>query len=135
MLQHYDGENFNYSSDFITKIEELFPESRPVGLSNTVSGWQLAVDVYENAANLVFVAEIAGIRHQDINITVTETSVNFSGHRNPTCSKSRGFYHRMEIPTGHFSRRFSLPVKVIPNQGLAKVVDGMLYLILPKQQF
>jgi HSP20 family protein len=134
MFHAHDKEVFNFTDDFINKIEELFAESQEAAFPNLHSGWRLAVDVYEHTDSLLFVAEVAGIRRQDISVTVTERSVNFSGYRNPTCSKIQGFYHRMEIPTGHFCRKFSLPVNVEPDQGQAKVIDGMLYLLLPKKK-
>ena len=133
MFEVYRVTPSDFPDDILIKIHEYFQEGHEVVLPNVASGWRLAVDVYENQDNLVFVAEIAGVRHNDIKIIVTETTVHFTGHRGPTCSKSRGFYHRMEIPTGKFSRKFALPVMVYPNKGQAKVIDGMLYLLLPKQ--
>jgi HSP20 family protein len=134
MFHAHDKEACSFPSDFVIKIEELFAASQEVAFPNLFSGWHLAVDVYENPDSLIFVAEVAGIRRRDISVTVTERSVNFSGYRDPTCAKIQGFYHRMEIPTGQFSRKFSLPVSIDPGQGQAKVIDGMLYLLLPKKK-
>lgn len=123
----------DFSTDLYEKIQIMLDSGFDLKLPSNVHGWKIPVDVYENTENLVFVADVAGIKHNALTITVNETSVQLVGYRSPTCWQTPGFYHRMEIPTGHFNRSFRLPIKIWPDKGLAKIIDGMLYLILPKQ--
>lgn len=134
MLNPFHTVNIDLAADLFVKIQHLMEEGSDLKLPSSFSGWKLNVDVYENQENIVFVAEAAGIKQDSIKIVVDENTVRFTGYRGPTCWRTSGFYHRMEIPTGNFNRVFKLPMKVYPRQGQAKIVDGMLYLILPKQE-
>lgn len=125
---------FDFSSNFYVKIQNLLDSGFDLKLPSTTHGWKIPVDVYENADNLVFVADVAGVKQDALKLVVNDSSVQFTGYRGPTCWKTPGFYHRMEIPTGHFNRSFHLPMKVWAERGQAKIVDGMLYLVLPKQE-
>ncbi len=132
MLNSLHCVHMDFAADFYLKIQSILENSSELNLPHTFQGWKLAVDIYENHENIIFVAEVAGIKEDAMKIMVNPTTVHFSGYRGPTCQHSPGFYHRMEIPTGHFSRIFSLPLKVRAEKGQAKMADGMLYLILPK---
>jgi HSP20 family molecular chaperone IbpA len=125
----------DFSTDFYVKIQSLLESGINMELDCSCMGWKLAVDMVENQEQIIFIAEVAGVKPETIKLMVNENKVQFSGFRSPTCFQSQGFYHRMEIPTGHFYRTFNLPAKVCPQKGRAKIIDGMLYLVLPKQAY
>ena len=134
MSNHLQAIVFDFTADFYIKIQHILDNSIDMKLPSTSRGWKIPVDVYENADNLVFVVDVAGVKRDALQLTINEASVQFVGYRGPTCWQTPGFYHRMEIPTGHFNRTFRLPLKIWPEKGRAKIVDGMLYLVLPKQE-
>jgi HSP20 family molecular chaperone IbpA len=125
----------DFSTDFYVKIQSLLDSGVNMELDCSCMGWKLAVDVVENQEQIIFIAEVAGVKPETIKLIVNENKVQFSGFRSPTCLQSQGFYHRMEIPTGHFCRTLNLPAQVCPQKGQAKITDGILYLILPKQVY
>jgi HSP20 family molecular chaperone IbpA len=122
-------------ADFYVKIQSLLESGVNMELDCSCMGWKLAVDVVETREQIIFIAEVAGVKPETIKLMVNENKVQFSGFRGPTCFQSQGFYHRIEIPTGHFYRTLNLPAKVCPQKGQAKIINGMLYLILPKQMY
>ena len=121
------------STETLIRIQQSLEESYRLGPMGEAGGWHLLVDVYETRTSLIFVAEVAGVRREDLKISVSANFVRFSGTRRPTCSRTQGFYHRMEIASGPFVRSFKLPINVWPDKSKASIHNGMLYLILQKQ--
>jgi HSP20 family protein len=97
------------------------------------SGWSPSVDIYENAESVVLVAEVAGLTRHDVRVLVDEQVVRIYGHRHPTCCNPGARYHRMEISSGGFVRSFRIEVPFVAGRVSARFEDGMLYVVLPKQ--
>ncbi len=92
------------------------------------------VDVYETDDAFVVRAEIAGVRPEDIGVTVEpeQRAVEIFGRReNPAAGEARRFYN-MEIETGQFYRRIILPGDFDGDGVTAKYSDGFLIVRLPK---
>lgn len=97
------------------------------------SGWSPAVDIYETAEAVVLVAEVAGLTRHDVRVLVDGQVVRIYGHRHPTCCNPGARYHRMEISSGGFVRSFRIEVPFVAGRVSARFEDGMLYVVLPKQ--
>ena len=96
------------------------------------SAWSPAVDIFETADSVVLVAETAGVRRKDLRIIIDGEIVRIYGHREPTCCKGGGRYHRMEIDSGSFVRSFRIAVPFETKKVRAQMEDGLLYVVLPK---
>ena len=91
-----------------------------------------AVDVVENEQGFELVAEVPGLKKEDVKIAVERRTLTLSGER-----KHYGFPDgtkiiRHETQTDPFSRAFELPEEVDGNQISAELTNGILRVRLPR---
>jgi HSP20 family protein len=93
-----------------------------------------ASDVYETAESVVVLVEIAGVKADEIDISVEGKNLLVRGERADRQRHLTRLYHQMEICCGIFERRVVLPSEVDPQQASATYSDGILAIVLPKEQ-
>lgn len=93
--------------------------------------WAPAVDVYEVDGALVLKAELAGLKREDIDVTVENQTLTIRGERKLDAEIKQDNVHRVERAFGGFSRSFSLAPKVDASQIKADYKDGVLSIRLP----
>jgi HSP20 family protein len=79
-------------------------------------------------------AELAGIKAQDLEITITGDNLAIAGERKIPAEKESAKYHRREREAGKFSRIITLPGQINTDKVEASCVDGILTVILPKAE-
>lgn len=95
---------------------------------------QLAVDVYQTKDNVVIKAPIAGVKADDIDISVSEDVVTLRGERVEEKEVDREHYYVQECYWGSFSRSVILPTSTIAEKAQASLKDGVLTITIPKVQ-
>lgn len=95
--------------------------------------WQPDVDVYETDANIVVRAEIAGVRSQDLSVSVDGQILRIHGVRPAPEGPDVTRLHQMEIASGPFERRVSISMSFDKERVSAHVGDGFLTVTLPKR--
>jgi HSP20 family protein len=95
---------------------------------------QLSLDVYETPTELVIVAPVAGVRMQDINVSVTEDILTISGERHLEFTIPDDDYLIQECFWGNFSRSIVLPSTVDPSKVNAAYKNGILKITLPRTE-
>jgi len=93
---------------------------------------QLAVDVYETDGEVVIQSAIAGIRAEDLDISIENDVVAIRGKREKSSEKSTRNYFYQECYWGYFSREIILPAEVDPSRTEAGMKDGVLTIRIPK---
>lgn len=93
---------------------------------------QLAIDAYQTPAEVVIKAPIAGVRQEDLDVTITDEEVTIRGERHDAQSDSIENYLVQECYWGSFTRTYVLPVAVDSDKASAKLVDGILTIVIPK---
>ena len=96
--------------------------------------WQPAVNVYEDKDYLAIEAQLPGIDLNDIELSVKEQTLHLRGERKAETEKSKDGYHIQEAHYGTFSRNFSLPNTVNPDEAKATFDKGVLTITIPKQE-
>ena len=97
--------------------------------------WMPPVDIYEGADQaIVLKAELPGLRREDIDITVENTTLTIKGQRRQEDGVAEQQYHRVERRYGPFSRSFTLPNTVDASAVRAEYRDGVLTVTLPVRQ-
>jgi len=91
-----------------------------------------AVDIYETEDQVVIVAEIAGIRDQDLELEVEGSRCTLRGERRPAPQGEKREIRQVEIGLGPFQRELFLPAAVNPDAVETVYKDGMLQIALPK---
>ncbi|MES2225903.1 MAG: Hsp20/alpha crystallin family protein [Patescibacteria group bacterium] len=93
---------------------------------------QLPVDVYQTAGEIVIRTFIAGVRPDEINLSISRDMVVIDGARAERDSVSDSEYFIRELFWGSFSRTILLPQEVDVDASSATAKDGLLTLVLPK---
>jgi HSP20 family protein len=94
------------------------------------SVWEPPSDVFETEAAYIVRVEIAGMRDQEISVTLDGSLLLISGTRGDL--PGRRAFHQMEIRFGEFTVAASLPGPVAEESATATYDDGFLLVTLPK---
>ncbi|HSI20844.1 MAG TPA: Hsp20/alpha crystallin family protein [Verrucomicrobiae bacterium] len=93
---------------------------------------QLAIDVYQTPDNIVIKAPIAGVRQEDLEVSITDEQVSIKGERHDHQNETVEGYLVQECYWGSFSRTYQLPIAVDSDKAQARLVDGILTISIPK---
>ena len=91
-----------------------------------------AVDIYDEGENIVVKAMIAGVKPEDLDVSITRDMVTVRGTRHEEKEVSEDNYHQQELYWGSFSRTIMLPAEVDITESEAIEKHGLLILTLPK---
>lgn len=93
---------------------------------------ELAVDVYQTDSDIVIQAMIAGVKPDDMKVSITRDSITIRGKRRPPKHIPEDNYFYNELYWGSFSRKITLPEEIIAEESEAFEKHGLLMLKLPK---
>lgn len=93
---------------------------------------QLTIDMYQTKDNVMIKSTIAGVKPEDIDVTIANDMVTVRGERKRDFDASSEDYFYQECYWGSFSRSVVLPVDVDIENVSADLKDGILTVILPK---
>ena len=77
-------------------------------------------------------AMIAGVRPEDLNVSITREMVTLEGRRQKQTEVERDGYFMKELYWGAFARKILLPCEVEPSEAEAYEKSGLLTLRMPK---
>lgn len=100
------------------------PEEEPAG--------ELAVDVYQTPTHIVIKAMIAGVKPDDLDVSITRDMVTIRGKRERHTEGTAGDFFFQELYWGAFSRTIVLPQEVEIEEAEASEKHGLLIVRLPK---
>ncbi len=90
------------------------------------------VDIYETPEEVIVVAELPGVRKEDIKIEATEDTLEVRADVKREEEVREEDYYRRERYYKGFYRRIRLPTAVRPEGAKATYRDGVLKIRLPK---
>jgi HSP20 family protein len=93
---------------------------------------QLNIDMYQTKDNVIIKSTIAGVRPEDIDITVANDMVTIKGSRRKEEMVGTDDYFYQECYWGNFSRSVIIPVDIDSEEIEADLKDGILTVIIPK---
>lgn len=96
--------------------------------------WAPRVDISETDNQFQIVAEIPGIKREDVKISIEDGVLTMRGERKGEKEEKDRKLHRVERYYGAFSRSFSLPQHVDESHIDATFKDGLLTLKIPKTE-
>lgn len=102
--------------------------------NETQRTWMPPVDVRETDEAYLVAAELPGVSKEDVEITVENNVLTLRGERKWQAESNGESFHRVERSYGRFTRTFTLPRTVRPDDVEARFDDGVLYLTLPKAE-
>lgn len=100
--------------------------------TDTEQEGELTVDVYQTPDMIVIKSMIAGVRPEDLDISITRDVVTIRGKREEEkVARDEDFFTR-ELYWGSFARVISLPEEIDVDEAEAVEKHGLLILKLPK---
>jgi HSP20 family protein len=93
---------------------------------------QLSVDVYQTKDNIVIKSTIAGVKPEDIDISINNDMITIRGSRHQEFEIDKEDFFYQECYWGNFSRSIILPVEVKTEEIAAELENGVLIITLPK---
>ena len=93
---------------------------------------QLTVDVYQTPSEIIIKTMVAGVKPDDLDVSITRDSVTIRGKRNEDRTISSDEYFHRELYWGSFVRVIALPEEIDVDGAEAVEKHGMLVLHLPK---
>ncbi len=96
--------------------------------------WMPLVDVYEDHDQIVVKAEIPGVKKEDVTLSLTDDILTLKGERRHEKEEKRENYFRLETSYGTFQRTIQLPRAVKTDAVKAEYKDGILKIVLPKDE-
>ncbi|MFA4942343.1 MAG: Hsp20/alpha crystallin family protein [Patescibacteria group bacterium] len=101
-------------------------------LDDSVSDGQLLVDVYSTDKQIIVKAAMAGVKPEDLNISLHHDFLTIKGKREEEKKSQDPDYIYRECYWGSFSRSLVLPFEVDPKKIQAVLENGVLTIILEK---
>jgi HSP20 family protein len=116
------------------EMDRLFDRSLgPVfHTTGSLSRWAPALDVYQEKDEFTVVAELPGLRKEEIELSLNDGILTISGERKQ--EKKNEQTYRTERFYGRFHRSVTLPASVDGNKIKATYQDGVLKVVLPKAE-
>lgn len=93
---------------------------------------QLTIDVYQTDNDIVIKSTIAGVKPEDLDVSINNDMITIRGERKQDEQISTDNYYYQECYWGGFSRSVILPVDVLPEKIEASMKNGILTIRLPK---
>jgi HSP20 family protein len=107
-------------------------EEKQDWLEDESSEGQLTVDVYNTPDEIVVRAIVAGVRPDDLDISITRDMVTIRGKREEHKEVTDEDYFYRELYWGTFSRTILLPQEIEVEDAAASEKHGLLTIRLPK---
>jgi len=120
------------------RINRLFTESfgraRDANEEMSLCAWSPAVDIYEAENGIVLIAELPGIKKEDVSVEIKDNVLTIKGERHPQPEIGSENYYRRERCFGTFQRSFPLESRVEPGMIRANFKDGLLKIEIPRPE-
>lgn len=101
-----------------------WPEEEPEG--------ELSVDVYQTDSEIILQSMIAGVKPENLSVSITREMITLQGKRERPSDASGEDYFLRELYWGSFSRKVLLPAEVEPTESEAFEKNGLLTIRMPK---
>ena len=92
-----------------------------------------AVDIYEDAHQLLLKLEVPGIKQDDLDVRVENQTLTVKGERKFESNEKEENFHRIERRFGTFVRSFTLPTTVDTEKVQASFDAGVLSIEVTKR--
>ena len=118
--------------DFEDEEEDLEVEEKSDWINNAPEEGELTVDVYQNPNEIIIKSMVAGVKPEDLDVSITRDMVTIKGKRETERTVSDDDYFHRELYWGTFSRNIVLPQEIDVDGAEAIEKHGLLILRLPK---
>lgn len=93
---------------------------------------QLTVDVFQTSEEVIIQSTIAGVKPEDLDISITQDMVVIKGTRRKDFEAKEDNYYYRELYWGKFTRSILISEEIDADKAEATIKNGMLTIRLPK---
>jgi HSP20 family protein len=111
---------------------ELDESMRLPAVNPSLKAFVPAVDIYETDNAVVVEAPLAGMRPEDVQVSVEKGVLTLRGETKKEHEVEEKNYYRKEVRSGTFYREIALPAPVLDDKTAAEFKDGILRITCPK---
>jgi HSP20 family protein len=115
-------------------FEESFVPSSGAWRWPTEGDLPVLADMVESDDSIVISADLPGLKPEDVDISITDSTLTIKGEYKTEEEGERGDVHFRERRYGKFRRSFALPAGVDVDATEAEFEDGVLKVRLPKTE-
>lgn len=95
---------------------------------------ELTVDIYDKGEKIVIQSTVAGVKPEDLDVSITDDTVTIRGKRLRQEEVKEENYYYKELFWGSFSRSVILPEEIDQEAAEASLQHGLLTIRLPKKR-
>ncbi|HEY7502492.1 MAG TPA: Hsp20/alpha crystallin family protein [Gemmatimonadales bacterium] len=128
-------ENFQTLRRLNSVLDEAFanwPFQQESG--SITSSWYPACDVFEDKEAVKIVAELPGVKSEDVKLSLENNLLTIRGEKKQEAEERSERVHRYERSYGSFERAFVLPSTVDGDKISAQYQNGVLTILVPKAE-
>ncbi|MFI5271808.1 MAG: Hsp20/alpha crystallin family protein [Ktedonobacterales bacterium] len=115
--------------------DELLGQGRRFALLQQAADWRPAADIHETPDAVVVKLEVAGVREDQIEMTIYDNGLVVSGRREDDADHGDCVcYHEAQVHYGPFRAEFRLPFPVERDAASVAYEHGFLRIHLPKAE-
>jgi HSP20 family protein len=127
----YDYGPFSLMRRFSEEMDQFFHNAFGRSQGGSPTAWSPAVDVRERDGKIEVVAELPGIKKEDVRLEVRDEGLILEGEKHDEREETSQGIHRVERSYGHFYRMIPLPQGAQADQAKAEFKDGLLTVRIP----
>lgn len=98
------------------------------------ASWTPSVDITEDENSFRLLADIPGVKPDDIDVSMDNGVLTIKGERKTEEKTEKENFRRVERQYGMFYRRFTLPETANADKIEARSENGVLKITIPKQE-
>lgn len=98
------------------------------------ANFALAVDIWQDQENVYVESPLAGVNPENVSVSVENDVLTIEGKSEKKSEMEEKNYYRKEVRTGSFHRSVALPAAVDGSKAKAEYENGVLKVIIPKEE-
>jgi HSP20 family protein len=131
--RYLDGSQQQIERLYRQIMQDVLGQSQPSILQRSVT-WRPLADIHESVEMVTVKIELAGMREEDIEVTLYEDALVVSGERYDDHEHGENiYYHEAQIRYGPFRVEVFIPVAIDREAVEARYENGFLWVMLPRQ--
>ena len=120
--------------DIFNELLNTFNEAQTADEPREIMDFVPAVNTREASDAYYIEVDLPGVKKEDVDVSVDKNVLTISGKREVSNEIKEDDYYRVESAYGKFSRSFTLPENVDIEKIKASNEDGVLEIVIPKQE-
>jgi len=119
----------------LEEMDRMFGQmGQPLSVRSVPRGTFPAVNIYEQDNGVVLMAEMPGVKPEQLDLVVQGDSVTLKGQRQAEDLPNGDRFYRRERPVGMFTRTVTLPEPINPDSVKAEYKNGVLKVHMEKAE-